>query len=133
MRARIACARRSARVRTNLGELFEPVTQFQKIGAPQQPVGRRIGIGGRDVEIRWVFVGDIGNRRSLDFETVYYVLSADYNKYMNIQHAINLRIFREFERLGIEFAYPTQKLYLTRARPALNDADPLSRAPAAAA
>lgn len=51
---------------------------------------------------------------SLDFETVYYVLSADYNRYMDIQQAINLRIFREFEHLGVEFAYPTQKLYLTR-------------------
>lgn len=51
---------------------------------------------------------------SLDFETVYYVLSADYNRYMDIQQAINLRIHREFERLDIGFAYPTQMLYLTR-------------------
>lgn len=52
---------------------------------------------------------------SLDFESVYYVLSADYNHYMDIQQAINLAIFRRFEQLGIEFAYPTQKLYLARA------------------
>lgn len=52
---------------------------------------------------------------SLDFETVYYVLSADYNRYMDIQQAINLRIYRLFERLGVEFAYPTQKLLLARA------------------
>jgi small-conductance mechanosensitive channel len=51
---------------------------------------------------------------SLDFETVYYVLSADYNHYMDIQQAINLRIHREFARLGIEFAYPTQRLLLER-------------------
>lgn len=51
---------------------------------------------------------------SLDFETVYYVLSADYNRYMDIQQAINLRIHRQFERLGIGFAYPTQTLYLGR-------------------
>jgi small-conductance mechanosensitive channel len=50
---------------------------------------------------------------SLDFETVYYVLSADYNRYMDTQQAINLSIIREFERLGIEFAYPTQTLYLS--------------------
>jgi small-conductance mechanosensitive channel len=53
---------------------------------------------------------------SLDFETVYYVLSPDYNRYMDIQQAINLRLHREFERLGVEFAYPTQKLYLSRAQ-----------------
>jgi small-conductance mechanosensitive channel len=49
---------------------------------------------------------------SLDFETVYYVLSADYNHHMDIQQAINLRLHREFATLGIEFAYPTQKLFL---------------------
>jgi small-conductance mechanosensitive channel len=49
---------------------------------------------------------------SLEFETVYYVLSADYNRYMDIQQAINFRIHREFERLGIEFAYPTQRLLI---------------------
>jgi small-conductance mechanosensitive channel len=49
---------------------------------------------------------------SLDFETVYYVLSSDYNRYMDIQQAINLRLHREFARLGIEFAYPTQKVFV---------------------
>jgi small-conductance mechanosensitive channel len=49
---------------------------------------------------------------SLDFETVYYVLSPDYNRYMDIQQAINLQLHREFARIGIEFAYPTQKLFL---------------------
>lgn len=51
---------------------------------------------------------------SLDFETVYYVLSADYNTYMDIQQAINLRIFDAFAKQGIEFAYPTQQLFVTR-------------------
>ena len=69
---------------------------------------------------------------SLDFETVYYVLSADYNRYMDIQQAINLRIYREFGRLGIEFAYPTQKLYLTRAHPPMPDDVPPHRQEAAA-
>jgi hypothetical protein len=32
---------------------------------------------------------------------------------MDIQQAINLAIFREFADLGVEFAYPTQKLYLS--------------------
>ena len=49
---------------------------------------------------------------SLDFETVYYVRSPDYNHYMDIQQAINLRLHREFARLGIEFAYPTQKVFV---------------------
>jgi small-conductance mechanosensitive channel len=49
---------------------------------------------------------------SLDFETVYYVRSPDYNRYMDIQQTINLRLHGEFAKLGIEFAYPTQKLFL---------------------
>lgn len=49
---------------------------------------------------------------SLDFETVYYVNTADYNRYMDVQQAINLRLHRELAALGVEFAYPTQKLYV---------------------
>jgi small-conductance mechanosensitive channel len=52
---------------------------------------------------------------SLDFEIVYYVLSNDYNKYMDIQQEINFKIKEEFEKRGIEFAYPTQTLYIERA------------------
>lgn len=49
---------------------------------------------------------------SLDYETVYYVLSADFNKYMDIQQAINFRLHRELQQRGVEFAYPTQKLFV---------------------
>ena len=51
---------------------------------------------------------------SLDFETVYYVLSPDYNIYMDIHQAVNLHIHRRFEEEGIEFAYPTQTLFVAR-------------------
>lgn len=47
---------------------------------------------------------------SLDFEVVYYTLSADYNKYMDIQQEINLAIYREFENRGIKFAHPLMQL-----------------------
>jgi small-conductance mechanosensitive channel len=48
----------------------------------------------------------------LTFETVYYVLSPDYVKYMDIQQEINLQLYAAFEERDIEFAYPTQTLYL---------------------
>lgn len=51
---------------------------------------------------------------SITFESVYYVLSPDYTRYMDIQQAINLSIHEQFETSGIEFAYPTQTLLLTR-------------------
>jgi len=48
---------------------------------------------------------------SLNFEVVYFVESAEYNEYMDIQQSINLKIFEEFEKRGIEFAYPTQTIF----------------------
>ncbi len=48
---------------------------------------------------------------SLNFEVVYYVLGSDYNKYMDINQKINLKIKEEFEKHSIEFAYPTQTLF----------------------
>ncbi|OGD21744.1 MAG: mechanosensitive ion channel protein MscS [Candidatus Aminicenantes bacterium RBG_13_64_14] len=51
---------------------------------------------------------------SLDFEIVYWVTSPDYNLYMDIQQAINLALFRRLQSEGIEFAYPTQTLFLER-------------------
>jgi small-conductance mechanosensitive channel len=50
---------------------------------------------------------------SLNFEIVYYVESSEYALYMNIQQAVNYEIFRRFNDAGIEFAYPTQKLFVT--------------------
>ena len=49
---------------------------------------------------------------SLDFETVYWVLSPDYNVYMDIQQAINLELFTRFREEGIEFAYPTRTIHV---------------------
>jgi len=60
---------------------------------------------------------------SLDFETVYFVLSPDFNKYMDIQQAINLGLHRKFAELGIEFAYPTQRLIVDPLRMAEAPAD----------
>ncbi len=49
---------------------------------------------------------------ALLFESVYFVLGPDYNQYMDIQQAINLHIHERFEQEGIEFAYPTQTLFV---------------------
>ena len=51
---------------------------------------------------------------SLNFETVYYVLSADYNTYMDIQQSINVKLFELFEKEEISFAFPTQTLLLDK-------------------
>lgn len=53
---------------------------------------------------------------ALIFEVVYYVLTPDYNTYMDIQQRINLTIFQRWAERGIAFAYPTQTLFLERTR-----------------
>lgn len=52
---------------------------------------------------------------SLDFEFVYFVLSPDYMFYMDKQQAIYLDIAEAFEQEGIDFAYPTQSLFVEKA------------------
>jgi small-conductance mechanosensitive channel len=45
---------------------------------------------------------------SLDFEVVYYVLTPDFNRFMDIQQGMNLAIVQKFASEGISFAYPTR-------------------------
>jgi small-conductance mechanosensitive channel len=47
-------------------------------------------------------------------EVVFYVLDPDYNLYMDTRQQINLAIWRAFAARGIDFAYPTQTLFLRR-------------------
>jgi small-conductance mechanosensitive channel len=51
---------------------------------------------------------------SLNFEFVYFIIGSDFVKYMDTQQSINLQVYKEFEMRGIEFAYPTQTLYLNK-------------------
>ncbi|PIX14798.1 MAG: mechanosensitive ion channel protein MscS, partial [Elusimicrobia bacterium CG_4_8_14_3_um_filter_50_9] len=51
---------------------------------------------------------------SLNFESVYYVKSGDYNQYMDAQQKINLALKKEFEERMIDFAYPTQLVYISK-------------------
>ncbi len=52
---------------------------------------------------------------SIDFESVYFVKSPNYGEYMDIQQRVYLRIHEAFEHANIEFAYPTQTLFMARA------------------
>ncbi len=58
---------------------------------------------------------------SLDFEFVYYVLSADYNVYMDKQQAIYFNILTKFEEEKICFAYPTQTIFTNNPDIAANE------------
>jgi len=49
---------------------------------------------------------------ALNFEIVYWIENPDYTIYMDIQQVINLEIYQQFEKEGIEFAYPSQSIYI---------------------
>jgi small-conductance mechanosensitive channel len=50
---------------------------------------------------------------SLTFEVVYFILSPDYNLYMDRQQAIYMAILNIFKKEGIQFALPTQTLFFS--------------------
>ena len=58
-----------------------------------------------------VFFNDF-NSDSLNIFVIYWYVPPDWWAYMEHAHRVNLRIFEEFERAGIEFAFPTQTVYL---------------------
>ncbi len=77
------------------------------------PIIEKIIKGLKDAELDRVHFFSYGDF-SLIYEVVYYVMSRDYKKYMDIQQEINFAIKEEFEKRGIEFAYPTQTLFLEK-------------------
>lgn len=95
------------RVVYKLGIVYE--TPREKIKAVAGIVERAIRAQDKTRFDRSHFVsfGDF----ALNYEAVFHVLDPDYGLSMDIQQAINLQIHEEFEKLGIEFAYPTTVQY----------------------
>ena len=54
---------------------------------------------------------------SLNFEVVYFVLSADYDRYMDINQCINLGIKDGFEKLAVSFALPMSMVQVVNTQP----------------
>ena len=48
-------------------------------------------------------------------EYVYYILTPDYNFYMDVQQRIDIALFERFAAEGIEFAYPIRTVLVSRA------------------
>jgi small-conductance mechanosensitive channel len=53
----------------------------------------------------------------LQFELSYFVQHPKINPLLDLQQAVNLRIIEEFRRLGVEFAYPAQRVLIESANP----------------
>lgn len=57
---------------------------------------------------------------ALRIETVYYVLDADYTRYLDIQQTVNLELLRRFNAEKIEFAFPTRTIVVSSDGPGSN-------------
>ena len=55
---------------------------------------------------------------ALQFETVFFVLTPDYNQYADLRQKMNLDIMKAFAAEGVAFAYPTQQVYVEQGGPA---------------
>lgn len=99
------------RVVFKIGVVYQtPLSQLQKI--PEIIKGVITGVNDTVFDrAHFLAFGDF----SLIFEIVYYVIGGNYNKYMDIQQRINFGIKQEFEKRKIEFAYPTQTIFVNKA------------------
>ncbi len=104
---------RERRVVFNVGIIYQ--TPVEKVKALPPMIKRVIEEhqNARFDRAHFLSFGDF----ALIFETVFYVLSPDYNVYMDLQQSINFRLMEEFEKAGLEFAYPTQQLFVTKSEP----------------
>lgn len=54
------------------------------------------------------------NDSSVDFDVVYYVPTSDYAAFMDTQQEILLKLFAQFGKEKIDFAYPTQTVFVAK-------------------
>ncbi len=86
-----------------------PNTKMKKVNDIVKKVIKGIKIARLD-RVNFHKFGD----SSLNYEVVYFLDTSDYNEYMNVQEKINLEVKKEFEKAGIEFAFPTRTVYLEK-------------------
>ncbi len=98
------------RVTFNIGVAYDTkVEKLKKIPF----IMKEIFEGVERAELNRVNFTEFGES-SLKFLIVYYVNSADWGEYLDIQQYINLGIKDAFEREGIELAFPTHTIYLKK-------------------
>ncbi len=96
------------RVVFRIAVLYE--TDYQRLNSITGII-RDIILAQKDIQPDRVHLADYGSA-GINFEAVYYMLTADYNRYMDTQQAILLAIHESFGRNGIKFASPVQYFYI---------------------
>lgn len=98
------------RIVFKIGVVYQtPLEKARKIPEIIRQIFSRIN----EVKLDRVHFASIGDF-SLVYEIVYFVLSPDYNIYMDKQQEINFAVMESFEKEKIVFAYPTQTLFLAK-------------------
>jgi small-conductance mechanosensitive channel len=98
------------RIASRFGVIYEtPYETMKEIPGMIERIFEAVD-GARLDRVHFTEFGD----SALLFDFVYYVASPDYAKYMDIQQQINFEIMSKFAETGIEFAYPTQTLYVKK-------------------
>ncbi len=64
-------------------------------------------------EFQWCYFKEFADS-ALNYETVFYATTKDYEEFVKLSHKINLAIMSKFKEVGIEFAYPTQTVHLSQ-------------------
>jgi small-conductance mechanosensitive channel len=96
------------RISFTIGVTYQtPLTSLKRIPQLIQDIIQTLD----QVEFQRVHFKEFG-QFSLNFEIVYVIKSPDYVKYLDIQQAMNFKIFETFEKEHIELAYPTQTIML---------------------
>ena len=65
----------------------------------------------QNVRFAYCYFAEYGES-SLLFETVYFVLTNDYDVFTNTHQAVNFELYRRFEAEQIKFAHPTRTVHL---------------------
>jgi small-conductance mechanosensitive channel len=98
------------RIVASLGATYgTPVEKLNKI----QPMIEKILKGMKLAEYNRCYFESMGDF-SLNYEVVYYVNSSEMVDTVRIKNDFHLAVYKAFEDEGIEFAYPSQSIYLEK-------------------
>lgn len=99
---------RERRINFQFGVTYE--TEHSKIKEIPGVVGRIFEAveGARLDRVHFTTFGD----SALLFDVVFYVETSDYAAFLDIQQKVNFELMDKFSEMSIEFAYPTQTLYM---------------------
>lgn len=98
------------RVEFRFGVTYEtPLKKLQKI----EDIITKIFEGLEDAELDRVHFSDLGES-SLVFEVVYKVTTKEYVVHMDVKQTLFFELMKAFEKEKIEFAYPTQTVFIKK-------------------